>query len=372
MTLLVDIRHRQGDFTLEATFSADGGLTALSGPSGSGKTTLINLIAGLTPVQEGRILFDGTVWNDSAAGIAVPPHKRRIGYVFQEARLFPHMSVRANLLYGMKRVARADRPERIARVADLLRIAPLMERRPSGLSGGEKQRIALGRALLSEPALLLMDEPLSALDAGLKAEILPDIERIRDAEGIPILYISHALEEVARLANRVIALRNGRVVATGGPEAAFAGTGAGNVAGSFLAAKVAEVAEEEGVILAYSAAGPLYLRKAPVSPGQSVRVFVPAADVILAAGVPDEISTLNRLEGVVACIEENGATATVTLDCNGEMLAAEVTRRSVQRLRIAPGKRLYALFKAVNMAPESLFRVSGQVSSVAGESASER
>lgn len=356
MSLLVDVTHRQGEFTLGATFSAADGLTALSGPSGSGKTTLINLIAGLIPLQRGRILFDDRVWNDTDAGIFVPPHRRRIGYVFQEARLFPHVSVRANLAYGMGNVAKAERPARMARVADLLRIAPLLDRRPSGLSGGERQRVALGRALLSAPELLLMDEPLSALDAGLKADILPDIERIRDAEGIPILYISHSIEEVARLATRVVALEAGRIVATGGPEAAFASGVSGQRSGSFLTAVVAEIFEGEGLMLAHAPGGKLYLRAAPVAIGQSVRVFLPAADVVLARGLPEAISTLNRLSGIVVNLREDKNSILVELDCGGDRLYAEVTRRSSERLGIAPGERLNALFKAVRMEPENLYR----------------
>lgn len=356
MSLLVDVTQRQGEFTLRATFAAAEGLTAFSGPSGSGKTTLINLIAGLAPLQQGCILFGDRVWNDTDAGIFVPPHRRRIGYVFQEARLFPHISVRANLAYGMGNVPKVERPTRLTRVAALLRLAPLLDRRSSGLSGGEKQRVALGRALLSAPDLLLMDEPLSALDADLKADILPDIERIRDAEGIPILYISHSIDEVARLATRVVALEAGRIVGIGGPEAAFASTMPGQRSGTFLTAVVAEIFEGEGLMLAHAPGGPLYLRAAPVSVGQSVRVFVPAADVVLARGLPEEISTLNRLSGIVTGLRVGAVSVAVELDCGGERLLAEVTRRSAERLAIAPGERLNALFKAVRTEPETLFR----------------
>lgn len=354
MSLSLDITHRQGDFTLQAAFETGAGLTALSGPSGSGKTTLINLVAGLLPLQKGRIAFGGTVWDDTAAGIRLAPHRRHIGYVFQEARLFPHMSVRANLAYGMGSVPKAERPARLARVADLLRIAPLLDRRPYGLSGGEKQRVALGRALLSAPDLLLMDEPLSALDAALKAEIMSDIERIRDAEGIPILYISHSLEEVARLATRVVALEAGRVAAIGGPEAAFAG--AGRLAGGFLQAVIEEILEEDGLMIARSAAGPLYLRAAPVKVGQAVRLFVPAGDIVLASEAPSAISTLNRLSGVVIGLTEGASSVRVELDCNGERLIAEVTRLSAGRLGIDLGKRFHLLFKTVRLEPENLFR----------------
>ena len=366
MTLTFDITHVQGDFTLQAQAGTGEGLTVISGPSGSGKTTLINLIAGLTPLQDGRIAFGDTVWNDTAAGLFVPPHKRRIGYVFQEARLFPHMSVRANLAYGMGRVPRGERAGRIERIASLLRIAPLLERRPANLSGGERQRVALGRALLSDPQLLLMDEPLSALDAALKAEILPDIERIRDEARIPILYISHAMEEVVRLATRVIALEAGRVVATGGPEAAFASAldGSGARAGAFIEATILEHLAGEGLMLATSQAGTLYLRAASVLVGQSVRVFIPAADIILSRGLPEEISALNRLSATVVALTPGTASVMVELDCGGARLSAEVTRLSAARLGLAPGEKVEALFKAVRLAPETLYRVSSGLESI--------
>ena len=360
MTLTFDITQAQGDFTLQAKAEAGEGLTVISGPSGSGKTTLINLIAGLTALQEGRIAFGDTVWNDTASSLFVPPHKRRIGYVFQDARLFPHLSVRANLAYGMGRVPRGERVGRMDRIAALLRIAPLLERRPANLSGGERQRVALGRALLSDPQLLLMDEPLSALDVALKAEILLDIERIRDEARIPIIYISHAMEEVARLATRVIALEAGRVVATGGPEAAFASAldGPGTRAGAFIEATILEHLAGEGLMLAASQAGTLYLRAANLAPGQSVRVFIPAADIILSRGLPDEISALNHLSATVVALMPGEASVMVELDCNGVRLTCEVTRLSAARLRLAAGEKVEALFKAVRIAPETLYRVS--------------
>ena len=211
--LEIDVRHSQGDFQLEAAFHADEGLTALVGPSGSGKTTLANIAAGLIRPETGHVTFNGETWFDSKRNIFLPTERRRIGYVFQEGRLFPHMTVRQNLDY-----ARHFRPMRTdeaadARLIDLLGIGHLLDRRPAGLSGGEKSRIAIGRALFSSPALLIMDEPLSALDQARKAEILPHLEYIRDETGIPILYVSHAMEEVARLANSVVSVAGGRVVA---------------------------------------------------------------------------------------------------------------------------------------------------------------
>ena len=215
MNLAVDIAHRLGRFDLRATFAAEGNLTALFGRSGAGKTTLVNLIAGLSRPERGRIAIGDVTLVDTAGGIFVPKHRRRVGYVFQEGRLFPHLTVRRNLLYGHWFTPRAERYQRFDRVVELLGIAPLLERRPHSLSGGEKQRVAIGRALLASPRLLLMDEPLAALDEARKAEILPYIERLRDEAKVPIVYVSHSIAEVTRLANTVVVLSEGRVAAAG-------------------------------------------------------------------------------------------------------------------------------------------------------------
>jgi molybdate transport system ATP-binding protein len=201
MMLEVSIQHRMGEFALEVSFVAQG-VTALTGPSGAGKTSIINAVAGLVRPDAGRIAFGGQVLNDGA--VWVPAHLRRFGVVFQEGRLFPHLSVRQNLTYGGAH-AMAD-------VVDMLGIGALLDRRPMGLSGGERQRVALGRALMMRPRMLLLDEPLSGLDAERKAEILPYLQRIRDTAGVPILFVSHAADEVARLADRVVRIEAGRVV----------------------------------------------------------------------------------------------------------------------------------------------------------------
>jgi molybdate transport system ATP-binding protein len=211
--LEVDVSKRLGPTLIEAAFTAKGGITALFGPSGSGKTSIVNMVAGLITPERGRIALGGEVLFDSAAHKAVPVHKRRIGYVFQDDRLFPHLSVRHNLAFGRWMNRRAhDRAEEV-QILDLLGIGPLMGRRPAGLSGGEKQRVAIGRALLSGPKLLLLDEPLASLDAARKAEILPYLERLRDQTGIPMVYVSHSAEEVERLADTIVRLEAGRVVA---------------------------------------------------------------------------------------------------------------------------------------------------------------
>jgi molybdate transport system ATP-binding protein len=210
MTLAIDIKHRLGSFELDARFGAGSGLVALFGRSGSGKTSVINIIAGLIRPEHGQVTVEGVTLVDAARGIFVPSHRRRIGYVFQEARLFPHLTVRQNLLYGRWFAPRTGRGDDLDRVVDLLGIGGLLDRRPGRLSGGEKQRVAIGRALLAAPRVLLMDEPLASLDEARKAEILPYIERLRDEGGVPIVYVSHSLAEVARLASTVVVLAEGR------------------------------------------------------------------------------------------------------------------------------------------------------------------
>jgi molybdate transport system ATP-binding protein len=211
--LEVDIRHRLGAFDLAVTFAAGGGVTALWGPSGAGKTSIVNIIAGLIEPDHGRVVLDGTVLVDRVRGIFVRPSKRRIGYVFQDGRLFPHLSVRRNLLYGRLFAPKRERFVPFEDVVALLGLGPLLDRLPALLSGGERQRAAIGRALLTSPRLLLMDEPLASLDEARRQEILPYIERLRDEAKIPIVYVSHRLDEVERLASTVVRLENGRVTA---------------------------------------------------------------------------------------------------------------------------------------------------------------
>ena len=216
--LAVDVQKRLGDFSIAAAFETAGGATALFGASGSGKTSIVSMIAGLLAPDRGRILFGDAVLFDARAGVNVPAHRRDIGYVFQEGRLFPHMSVATNLDYGRWMRGRPAEPAATARVVDLLGIGHLLERRPGALSGGERQRVAIGRALLMQPRLLLLDEPLASLDAARKREILPYLVRLRDEGGIPMIYVSHHAPELKRIATSVVLLDGGRVAATGGVE----------------------------------------------------------------------------------------------------------------------------------------------------------
>lgn len=353
MTLTVDVSHRQGDFTLDVRFESEGNLTALFGRSGSGKTTLVNIVAGLIRPVRGRVALGDLVLLDSERGIFVPPHRRRIGYVFQEGRLFPHLSVRQNLLYGRWFAPSGERREALDTVIDLLGIASLLERRPGSLSGGEKQRVAIGRALLASPRLLLMDEPLASLDEGRKGEILPYIERLRDQMRIPILYVSHAVGEVARLASTLVLLNEGRVAAAG-PTADIMGrldlfpmTGRAE-AGAVLETRIEAHEADYGLTLLRSAAGMIRVPRIDMEAGTPVRVRIRARDVMLALERPSGISALNILEATVAELRPGeGPIVDIRLDCAGTPLLARVTRRSVETLGLRPGLALYAVVKSV-------------------------
>jgi molybdate transport system ATP-binding protein len=216
--LRVDVSRQLGQFSLQASFASEGRVTGLFGASGAGKTSLINIIAGLLPPDRGTIAIDGQILDDTAARLHVPAHRRRIGYVFQDARLFPHLDVRGNLDYGRRMNRLADDAAQRGRVTDLLDIGGLFDRRPGQLSGGERQRVALGRALLAQPRLLLLDEPLGSLDEERKVEILPYLVRLRDQAGIPMVYVSHDAAEMRQLATQVVMLRGGRMIAFGGTE----------------------------------------------------------------------------------------------------------------------------------------------------------
>ena len=357
----VNVRGRFGEFRLDAAFSAAGGLTALFGRSGSGKTSLVNLLAGLAPAEDGRISIDGLVLFDSALGIDLPPERRRLGYVFQDARLFPHLSVRGNLVYGMKRVRPAERHQDFDNVVDLLDLRFLMERRPRTLSGGETQRVAIGRALLASPRLLLMDEPLASLDAARKDEVLPLIERLRDEAGLPIVYVSHALEEVVRLADTMVLMSDGRVVASGGVEELMARldlrphTGRYE-AGAVLAATVAGADQRFGLTELAVSGQRLLVPALDLPVGSRLRLRVQARDVSLSLVAPREISVLNVLHGVVREIGTGTAPQVDVLIDIGAPLIARVTRRSVHDLGLVPGKAVYALVKAVAIDRASLGR----------------
>lgn len=354
MTLVVDIRHRQGDFPIEARFASSGRLTALFGPSGSGKSSLINLIAGLIRPHEGRIEVDGKVLADTGAKVFVPRHRRRIGLVFQDARLFPHMNVRANLLYGRWFTPAAERYLDMGAIVELLGIGALLERRPATLSGGERQRVAIGRALLASPRLLLMDEPLASLDDARKAEILPYIERLRDQMKIPIVYVSHSVAEVARLASDVVVLSQGKVTACG-PVADILRrldllpAGERAEGGALVETVVARHDAAFAMTVLNSAAGEIRVPRLGLATGQPVRLRIRARDVMIATQRPDGLSALNILPGkVTAIVHEGGAESEVRLDCNGVPVMARITEQSRQALDLEPGLPVFAVIKTVS------------------------
>jgi len=360
MSLAVEVRHRLGDFLLEACFESRGHLTALFGRSGSGKTSLVNIIAGLIRPDYGRVIVDGETVVDTENGIFIPKHRRRVGYVFQEGRLFPHLSVRQNLLYGQWFTPRAQRYERLVHVVELLGIAPLLDRRPGSLSGGEKQRVAIGRALLASPRLLLMDEPLASLDEARKVEILPYIERLRDVTKIPIVYVSHSIPEVARLATTVVVMSNGKVAAAGdmtevmGRIDLFPLTGR-HEAGAVLETRVAEHDAAYGLTTVRSPAGDLRVPQIDLPIGAPLRVHIRARDVLIGLNQPEGLSALNVLEGRIAEIgPTEGPVVDLRLDLNGAVLLARVTRATVDRLGLQPGRHIFAIIKSVALDRRSL------------------
>ncbi len=349
--LEVALRHRFGAFTLDASFSAPAGVTVLFGRSGSGKTSVVNAVAGLLRPDAGRIAVDGRLVLDTAQGLDVPVHRRGIGYVFQEARLFPHMTVAQNLRYGgWVRRRRVDP----GAVVEMLGIGPLLERRPAALSGGERQRVAIGRALLAEPKALLMDEPLAALDEARKADILPYIERLRDA-AMPILYVTHSVTEMARLATTVVVLEGGRVLRAGPAGDVLSDPQAVPVmglreAGAVIAARVA-AHEADGLTRLDSVAGPLWLPRVEAAVGAVLRVRIAAQDVILSRSRPEGLSALNVLGGVVSAVRTGeGPGALVRIDLGGEFLLARVTRRSAAALGLEAGVSVHAVVKSVAVA----------------------
>ena len=360
MTIEVDVAHRLGVFALEVRFTSQGRLTAFFGQSGAGKTSLVNVIGGLIRPDRGRIAVDGTTLVDTASGIFVPTHRRRVGYVFQEGRLFPHLTVRQNLMFGRWFRPPHERKVQLETVLDLLGIGHLLQRRPGALSGGEKQRVAIGRALLASPRLLLMDEPLAALDDERKTEILPFIERLRDEANVPIIYVSHSLAEVSRLANSIVVLRNGRVAAVGDPAEVLSRTelvpqDAAEEAGAVIEARILRHDIQFGLTVLQSKAGLLHAPHLDLPTGAVVRVRIRARDVMIANARPVGLSALNVLPGKVIELRKAGETAVeVTIDCNGVKLRARLTRKSVETLGLAPELEVYAILKSVALDKSTL------------------
>ncbi|AGT07422.1 molybdenum ABC transporter ATP-binding protein [Paracoccus aminophilus] len=343
----VAIRRQFPTLGLDIAFEAPSGVTALFGPSGCGKTSTINAVAGLMTPESGRIAVNERVLFDSTAGVNLPVKDRRIGYVFQDARLFPHLTVASNLRYSwrFRRGARAD----FDRIVEMLALGPLLKRRPRNLSGGEKQRTAIGRALLSGPELLVMDEPLAALDEARKAEIMPWLERLRDEVNLPILYVSHSTAEVVRLATTLVMMQQGRVIYSGPVAEALSDAATGPAfglreAGALLPGRIERI-EPDSMCRVATPAGALLLPAQNEPEGAEIRLRILAHEVILSLTPPEGLSALNVLPARV----EKVSGGFVELAVGESRLLAQITERSVAALGLAPGIPCHAIIKSAAM-----------------------
>ncbi|WP_424360287.1 molybdenum ABC transporter ATP-binding protein [Methylocystis parvus] len=348
----VDVGLTIGAFSLDVAFRNNTGVTALFGQSGSGKSLTLGIIAGLMRPDSGHVRLDGETLVDVEAGVFVPVSRRRIGLVFQDSNLFPHMSVKQNLLYGRWFAPRDASRIDFDAVVETLGIGTLLSRPPARLSGGERQRVAIGRALLSCPRLLLFDEPLAALDMQRKLEIMPLIERVRDEFKVPIVYVSHAVEEVARLAHRVVVIESGRVKFIGDPAAAFGQLTAAPAEDRFdlcsvLEARVADRSPSHGLVALDHPAGVIWVAGPVGAPGAPARVIVKATDVVLSLTRPQEISMRSVLAGNVSRIKLDGPLAVVEVELSeSSHLLATITRGALEDLSLKAGSRVHALFKS--------------------------
>jgi len=354
--LRLSVVKRWTGFKLRAELEAPTpGVVALFGRSGCGKTTLINILSGLLQPDEGRVELDGVVLTDTRQRVRVPAERRRIGYVFQDARLFPHLGVLGNLRYGMRRAPREGRSIGLEEVLALLGLEPLLGRRPYQLSGGERQRVALGRALLSQPRLLLLDEPLAALDAARREEVLPYLEALRDQLSIPMVFVSHQLDEVLRLATHVALMESGEILASGtlsdlsvrpefraivGPEAV----------GAVLDGVVTQVDTANGMADVRIGRGTLHISAPNTRAGARLRIQLLARDLILATEPPRGLSVRNAVEGVITELSNDiGQAVLVKVDIGaGASVLARVTRNATAALGLRAGMTLWVLVKAVS------------------------
>ena len=364
--LNVTVKKTRGAFTLDAQFeSPTPGVVALFGRSGCGKTTLVNVIAGLLPADGGVIQLDDIPLLDTARKLNVPVEQRSIGYVFQDARLFPHLNVNENLRYALKR---ATRPPFITleRVVDLLALVPLMQRRTHELSGGERQRVAIGRALLSQPRLLLLDEPLASLDRARRAEVLPYLELLRDELSLPMVYVSHDFDEVLRLATHLVLMEDGQAVAQGSVgemslnPALRAIIGVDEV-GAVIDGTVLGKDMASGLTRVQVGHGELNVKLADISVGTRLRVQLLARDIIVATQPAQSLSVRNSLKGVIASITgDHDDSDLITIDVGGTAVMARVTHAATRELNLAIGLPVWALVKAVSLRGH-LFNARSQV-----------
>ncbi|MGM9428136.1 molybdenum ABC transporter ATP-binding protein [Hydrogenophaga sp. MI9] len=357
--LILKAQLARQDFALDVALELPAhGITALFGPSGSGKTTCLRVLAGLERQARGAVVVDGQTWQDSARGVFLPTHRRAVGYVFQEASLFDHLTVEGNLRFGFDRTPAAERRHGWDHGLDLLGIRPLLPRRPRELSGGERQRVAIARALATSPRLLLMDEPLAALDAARKAEILPWLEQLHEALDLPVVYVTHATDEVARLADHVVLLDQGRVQAQGALTEVLTRTdlplSRGDAAVSVIVAKASGYSPEDQLQVLDFDGGQLMLpraRQQRLATGTRVRLHIQARDVSLSLLKPEQTSVLNVLPcTVVQVVDDAPGQVLVSLRPGDDtQLLSRISHLSARRLGIAPGLRVYAQIKGVAM-----------------------
>lgn len=353
--IAVSLRQQLGKFSLDVNFNSTARVTALFGRSGTGKTSILNAIAGISRPDAARIEIAGRVLQDSATQSWLPPQSRRIGYVFQEGMLFPHLDVERNLFYGHRLTPEAERYVDPQKVIKLLGLDSLLKRRPSNLSGGERQRVAIGRALLASPRVLLLDEPLASLDSMRKSEILSYIELLRDELNIPILFVSHAVEEVTRLADHVVLLADGKVAAQGAPAEVMGRLDLGPLTGRYERGAIIEAVvagHDETYDLSRLAftGGELLVPHIDALPGERIRVRIRARDVSIALTRPEQLSMTNILPAeVIQVADESGPVTDVRLQLGEAVILARVTRQSVDRLGIRPGLKVFALIKAISM-----------------------
>ena len=351
--LEIEVKKGLGSFTVDVAFSTGAaGVTALFGLSGAGKTSVINMVAGLIRPDKGRIVVNGRKLFDSEQSIDIPPEKRRCGYVFQDGRLFPHLTVKANLAYGMKLVPRTERYVSYDQVVELLGLDHLLNRRPAKLSGGEKQRVAIGRALLASPSLLLMDEPLASLDSARKGEVLPFIARLPRELSIPILYVSHLLDEILNLADAIVFLDSGKVIAEGNVEDLMSRFDLQHFAWPFDAGVVIETVVEghdkvAGLTSLRFAGGVLKIPLFNVLVGERLRIRIRSRDVAIALNRPHKISVQNIFPATVEEIAQ-ASESLVDLRLNvGCPLFARITPAAKADLNLASGQHVFALIKSV-------------------------
>ena len=341
----------RGRFSLDIEASLAGrGITGVFGPSGAGKTTLLRCLAGLETGAKAKLTVGGEVLDDEAH--RTPAHRRHIGYVFQEPRLFPHLDVRGNLEYGAKRAA-ADNGVSFDHTVEMLRLSPLLDRKPSGLSGGESQRVAIGRALLSSPKMMLMDEPVTALDIESRTEVLPFIEALHAEVSMPILYVSHSVDETLRLCDDLLVMDKGRKLAHGSLNEVLMQKGlpvlSGEEAGSVLAATYDQYEADFG-LTRVSVSGGTLLLPGELDASRPIRVRVRANDVSLSLTEATDTSILNKLPAEVEAIDDDSPhSVLVRLRCGGEPLLARITRRSLSELNIEAGARVIAQIKSVSV-----------------------